>query len=71
MLEAKRIGKWLWALSSEERMTAALIDQARGGPAVSARVKRAHAAMLVKQAKLQALDKRVSSESPSRRLFGS
>ena len=72
MMQAKRIGKWLWTLSPQECMTAVLIDQARGGKAgVSAEVKRIHGAMLVKQGKLQALEKRAGAAQPSsRRLFG-
>ena len=55
----KRIGKWAWALSSDERLTAALVDAARGdSDGLSAKVRRGHDAMLVKQKKLLALQKR-------------
>jgi hypothetical protein len=69
-MQGKRIGRWLWTLSPEERITAVLVDQARGDQAaVSAKVKRLHGAMLLKQAKLLALEKRAGSGS--KRLFGS
>jgi len=51
MMTSKRIGKWSWALSAEERLTAALVDQARGGK-LGARLKRRHDAMVEKQRKL-------------------
>jgi hypothetical protein len=55
MLMAKRIGKWAWALSADERVTAAIIDAARGDPeGISVRVRRAHDVMLVKQKKVLA-----------------
>jgi hypothetical protein len=59
MTMGKRIGKWSWALSADERMTAAIVDGARGDPArVSAKVRRAHDVMLDKQKKLLAMKAR-------------
>lgn len=58
----KRIGKWAWALSAQERVTAAIVDSARGDTdAIGVRVRRAHDAMLAKQKKLLARQKRDST----------
>jgi hypothetical protein len=55
MLMGKRIGKWSWALSAEERLTAVLVDQAHGDHSLlTAKLKRAHDGMLEKQRKLAA-----------------
>lgn len=53
MIISKRIGKWSWALSAEERLTAALVSQARGTK-LSAKLERRHGAMVEKQRKLDA-----------------
>lgn len=71
MVMGKRIGKWAWALSAEERLTAALVDQARGGEdALGAKVKRAHGVMLEKQRKLVAREQRAVPGRASGRSFG-
>ena len=54
MMMGKRTSKWSWALSAEERLTTALVDQARGGK-LSAKLKRRHDAMVEKQRKLKDL----------------
>jgi hypothetical protein len=51
MMMGKRIGKWTWTLSAEERLTAAMVGEARGGK-LSAKLKRRHDAMVEKQRKL-------------------
>jgi hypothetical protein len=54
----KRIGNWAWTLSPQERVTAAIVDAARGDTgAFSTRVRRAHDAMVTKQKKLLARQK--------------
>ena len=67
MKMGKRIGKWAWALSSDERLTAALVDAARGdADGLSAKVRRAHDAMQVKQKKLLARQKSDVGAAPRR-----
>ncbi len=62
MLTNKRIGKWCWALSGEEGLTAAAVGRSeREGSRLSVKVKRRHLAMLEKQKKLSA---RVVARSP-------
>jgi len=59
MMIGKRIGKWSWALSPDERMTAARVDQAHAGRApIGVKLQRAHDAMIEKQRKLTALGQR-------------
>jgi hypothetical protein len=53
MMMGKRIGKWSWTLSAQERVTAAIVGEARGGK-VSAKLRRQHDAMVEKQRKLTA-----------------
>lgn len=54
----RRIGKWVWALSGEEGLTATLVERAlRGGEPVSDRLMKRYAAMVEKQRKLVARQK--------------
>jgi hypothetical protein len=70
MMMGKRLGKWAWALSADERLAAAGVDQARGGEIVlSAKLKRVHSAMLEKQKKLLARGLGAGSGRPSGRYF--
>ena len=51
----RRIGKWAWALSGEEGLTASLMETAlREDTPVSPKVKRRYEAMVEKQRKLLA-----------------
>lgn len=51
----RRIGKWCWALSAEEGLTAAVVEASqRDHRPVSAMLKRRYAAMVSKQRKLLA-----------------
>ena len=51
----KRIGKWCWALSADERVTAAVVGRAQSEKTgISKELKRKYAAMLEKQEKLLA-----------------
>ena len=53
MIANKRIGKWAWALSSEERLIAATVDRAQGDHArIGAKIKRRYELMQGKQRKL-------------------
>jgi hypothetical protein len=54
MMMGKRIGKWSWNLSADERLTAAIVGEARGGK-LSAKLKRRHDDMIEKQRKLAAV----------------
>lgn len=68
MMMAKRIGKWAWALSAQERVTAAVVDAARGDvEGTSARTRRAYDAMMVKQKKLLARQNQNGGLEPRRR----
>lgn len=59
----KRIGKWVWALSAEEGLTATLVEAARRDQSpVSALLKRRYAAMIEKQRKLLARGKAESKD---------
>ena len=51
---AERMGKWSWSLSPEERLAAAAASRAQceRTEITSARLRRVHEAMLVKQKKL-------------------
>jgi hypothetical protein len=52
---SKRVGKWAWALSGEERIAAAAVGVAQSEKsAISAKLKRKYDAMLEKQRKLTA-----------------
>ena len=51
MMMGKRIGKWSWTLSADERVTAAIVGEARGGK-LSAKLQRRLDAMIEKQRKL-------------------
>ena len=52
---AKRIGKWAWALSADERLAAALVEGARGAEvALGVKLRGVYHAMLEKQKKLAA-----------------
>lgn len=54
----KRIGKWCWALSGEEGLTAALFESAqRDDTEISPKLRRRYEAMLEKQRKLLARNK--------------
>jgi hypothetical protein len=68
----KRIGKWAWALSAQERVVAAVVDAARGDTeGIGARIRRAHDAMLVKQKKLLARQQQdgIGSGFPTNRTY--
>jgi hypothetical protein len=50
---SKRVGKWAWALSNQERVAAAIVGVAHSEKsAISAKLKRQYDAMLEKQRKL-------------------
>jgi len=50
---SKRVGKWAWALTGEERIAAAVIGRSQSEKTpVSAKLKRKYDAMLEKQRKL-------------------
>jgi hypothetical protein len=52
---SKRVGKWAWALSGEERVAAAIVGVAQSEKSeISAKLKRQYDAMLEKQRKLTA-----------------
>jgi hypothetical protein len=52
---SKRVGKWAWALSGEERVAAAIVGVAQSEKSeISAKLKRKYEAMLEKQRKLTA-----------------
>ena len=52
---SKRVGKWAWALSNEERVAAAVVGVAQSEKsAISGKLKRTYEAMLEKQRKLTA-----------------
>jgi hypothetical protein len=52
---SKRVGKWAWALSNEERVAAAVVGVAQSEKTeISGKLKRKYDAMLEKQRKLTA-----------------
>ena len=52
---SKRVGKWAWALSGEERVAAAIVGVAQSEKSeISAKLKKKYDAMLEKQRKLTA-----------------
>jgi len=52
---SKRVGKWAWALSGEERVAAAVVGVAQSEKSeISGKLKRKYEAMLEKQRKLTA-----------------
>ena len=54
---SKRVGKWAWALSNEERVAAAVVGVAQSEKsAISGKLKRTYEAMLEKQRKLTTAD---------------
>jgi hypothetical protein len=60
----RRIGKWVWALSAEEGLTAVLVERAqREDMPVSAKLKRRYAAMLEKQRKLLARNRAAAASN--------
>jgi hypothetical protein len=67
MMMAKRIGNWAWTLSADERVTAAIMDAARGDTAgISVRVRRAHEVMQAKQKKVLARQPGAGAAAPRR-----
>jgi hypothetical protein len=60
----RRIGKWVWALSAEEGLTAVLVERAqREDTPVSTKLKRRYAAMLEKQRKLLARNRTAAASN--------
>jgi hypothetical protein len=52
---SKRVGKWAWTLSGEERLAAAIVGVAQSEKSeISAKLKKKYDAMLEKQRKLTA-----------------
>ncbi len=60
---SKRIGHWSWALSLDERKTAALVAIRRGEQTrLSVKLQRKHDAMLEKQRKLDHFEQRLEQQ---------
>jgi hypothetical protein len=61
LLTNNRIGHWAWALTAEEGMAALVVGRSlRDGSPVSSDLKRIYAAMLKKQKKLAARQRKTS-----------
>jgi hypothetical protein len=61
---SSRIGHWSWALSADERKTAALVAIRWGQQApLSVKLRRKHEAMFEKQRKLEELGKRLERDA--------
>lgn len=59
----KRIGHWSWALSTDERKTAALVERRqREQRRVTTSLQRNHEAMLEKERKLNAREKQLEQQ---------
>ena len=59
----KRIGHWSWALSADERKTAALVERRqREQSRITTRLQRKHEAMLEKERKLNAREKQLKQQ---------
>jgi hypothetical protein len=59
----KRIGHWSWALSADERKTAALVERRqRDQSRITTRLQRKHEAMLEKERKLGAREKQLERQ---------
>jgi hypothetical protein len=60
---SKRIGHWTWALSTDERKTAALVAIRQGEQtALTTKLQRKHDAMLEKQRKLDSFEQRLEQQ---------
>lgn len=59
----KRIGHWSWALSAEERRTAALVERRqRDQSRITTSLRRKHDAMLDRERKLNAREKQLQRQ---------
>jgi hypothetical protein len=62
-LISKRLGHWSWALSADERKTAAALAIRQGEQTrLTTRLQRKHEAMLLKQRKLNDLEERLERD---------